>query len=439
VEQEGVDAWFDLEAESLIGKDAQDYEKSTDILDVWFDSGVTHACVLKARPELQYPADLYLEGSDQHRGWFQSSLLTSVATEARAPYRSVLTHGFTVDAKGMKMSKSQGNVVVPQKVINTLGADILRLWVASTDYRAEMSISDEILKRMADSYRRIRNTARYLLGNLAGFDPVVNRVPVEQMLALDQWALAQAGRLQEELIRAYDDFAFHIVYQKLHQYCSVDLGSFYLDVLKDRLYTTKPDSLARRSAQTAMYHILEGLARWMAPILSFTAEEIWRYAPGAREDSVFYATWHTFPATDALPEVAQPFFWDSVLAVREQVARELEKLRVYGGIGAGLDAEVDVYCDGAVSQALSSLGEELRFVFITSEARVHPLLEAPADATTASVQQGRLAIKVHPSAHGKCVRCWHHRPDVGAHPEHPQLCGRCVANAVGAGEERRFA
>ncbi len=439
VEQEGVDAWFDLEAESLIGKDAQDYEKSTDILDVWFDSGVTHACVLKVRPELQYPADLYLEGSDQHRGWFQSSLLTSVATEGRAPYRGVLTHGFTVDAKGMKMSKSLGNMVVPQKVINTLGADILRLWVASTDYRAEMSISDEILKRMADSYRRIRNTARYLLGNLAGFDPVVNRVPVEQMLALDQWALAQAGRLQEELIRAYDDFAFHIVYQKLHQYCSVDLGSFYLDVLKDRLYTTKPDSRARRSAQTAMYHILEGLVRWMAPILSFTAEEIWRCAPGVREDSVFYSTWHAFPATDALPDLAQPTFWGTVLSVREHVARELEKLRVYGGIGAGLDAEVDVYCDGALKKALSCLGDELRFVFITSEARVHSLSEAPADAAEVALSQGRLAIKVNPSAHGKCVRCWHHRPEVGAHPEHPQLCGRCVENVAGSGENRRFA
>jgi isoleucyl-tRNA synthetase len=444
VEREGVDAWFDLDPRGLLGTDAETYDKVTDILDVWFDSGVTYACVLQTRPELQYPADLYLEGSDQHRGWFQSSLLASVATHGRAPYRAVLTHGFTVDAKGMKMSKSKGNVVVPQKVINTLGADILRLWVAATDYRAEMSISDEILTRMADSYRRIRNTARYLLGNLAGFDPRVNSVALEEMLALDQWAVERARRLQDDILQAYGDFSFHLIYQKLHQFCSVDLGSFYLDVLKDRLYTTKPNSRARRSAQTAMYHILEALVRWMAPVLSFTADEIWAYAPGEREPSVFFTTWYAFPARPAKSgPLTDDALWKGILGIREQVARELEKLRVVGVVGSSLDAEVDLYVDAEWRRMLGHLGSELRFVLITSDARVHDVDARPADAIEAAVVgpqgKGSVWIKVNASDHPKCVRCWHRRADVGRDPEHPELCGRCIENVVGAGENRRIA
>jgi len=443
VEQGGVDAWFGLDPQELLGAEAGDYDKVTDILDVWFDSGVTHACVLEQRAELAYPADLYLEGSDQHRGWFQSSLLTAVATRERAPYQAVLTHGFTVDAQGMKMSKSKGNVVVPQKVIGTLGADILRLWVAATDYRAEMNISDEILKRMADSYRRIRNTARYLLANLNGFDPATQAVPVEELLALDRWALDMSARLDAQIRRAYEEFSFHLVYQRLHQFCVVELGSFYLDVLKDRMYTMASDSRGRRSAQTAMFHILEAMTRWMAPVLSFTAEEIWRYLPGERPSSVFLGGWHAVPGGGA-GEVHGEARWRSVLNLREAVARELEKARVAGVIGSSLDAEVDVYTDPSWQALLAGLGDELRFAFITSYARVQAAEPRPAEAVAVEVERhgaGRtdtLWVRVAPSAHAKCVRCWHHRADVGGHAEHPQLCGRCVANVAGRGEDRRF-
>ena len=282
IEQAGIDAWFAIDPAELLGEDAAHYDKVPDTLDVWFDSGVTHACVLTRRPELQFPADLYLEGSDQHRGWFQSSLLTSSGIHGRAPYKGVLTHGFTVDSAGQKMSKSRGNVVAPQQVMKTLGADILRLWVAATDYRAEMAVSDEIFKRTADSYRRIRNTARFLLANLAGFDPAAHALAGKDMLALDRWVVDRAAQLQREIVEAYNAYQFHLIYQKLHNFCVTDLGGFYLDVIKDRQYTTRADSVARRSAQTAMYHVLEAMVRWIAPILSFTADEIWRCMPGDR-------------------------------------------------------------------------------------------------------------------------------------------------------------
>jgi isoleucyl-tRNA synthetase len=434
VEARGIEAWFELKPEELLGAEAANYDKSSDTLDVWFDSGVTHACVLERRPELQFPADLYLEGSDQHRGWFQSSLLTSVAMRGTAPYKKVLTHGFTVDAKGRKMSKSMGNVVVPQKVINSLGADILRLWVAATDYRSEMSISDEILTRMADSYRRIRNTARYLLANIAGFEDQTP-LAVKDMLALDQWALQRAHDLQKEVLQAYEEFQFHLIYQKLHQFCVVDMGGFYLDVLKDRMYTMPVNSRGRRSAQTAMFHILEALVRWLAPVLSFTAEEIWRYLPGERSESVFLAQWHALPA---LPEGAvDPVFWCDIIGARQAVSKELEKLRVAGDIGSSLGAEVDIYCDAAWQERLSRLGDELRFVFITSYARVHSLDAKPAEAAETEIKG--LFVRARPSAHPKCIRCWHYRDDVGAHAEHPELCGRCVQNVAGAGETRSFA
>jgi isoleucyl-tRNA synthetase len=436
VAQKGIDAWFELRAEELLGAEAAQYGKISDTLDVWFDSGVTHACVLERREGLHFPAELYLEGSDQHRGWFQSSLLTSVAMRGCAPYRAVLTHGFTVDAKGMKMSKSKGNVVAPQKVIKMLGADILRLWVAATDYRAEMSISDEILTRMADSYRRVRNTMRYLLANLHGFDPA-QALPGEELLAIDRWAVSQARRLQDEILAAYESFGFHLIYQKLHQFCVVELGSFYLDVLKDRVYTMPRDSRGRRSAQTAMYHLLEGLVRWLAPILSFTADEIWPYMPGRRGPSVFLETWY-----DRWPEVGaadglDDKFWNEILAVRTAVSRELERLRIAGGIGSSLDAEVDLYCESALAARLGRLGDELRFVFIASYARVHDSDARPREAVATDVKG--LYVKVAPSDHPKCVRCWHHREDVGRHKDHPLICGRCVENAAGAGEARRYA
>jgi len=439
IERGGIDAWFDLDPAELLGPEASDYLKMTDTLDVWFDSGTTHASVLERRPELYFPADLYLEGSDQHRGWFQSSLLASVAMRGVAPYKGLLTHGFTVDAQGRKMSKSLGNVIAPQKVVNSLGADVLRLWVAATDYRGEMNVSDEILKRMADSYRRMRNTARFLLANLHGFDPATHRVSPERMLALDRWIVDRARRLQEEILEAYDHYVFHLIYQKIHNFCSVDLGSLYLDIIKDRQYTTGRDSVARRSAQTAMYHILEALTRWLAPILSFTAEEIWRRLPGERGPSVFLTTWYDgwFAVGDAEPLNAA--YWERLLAVREAVGKELEKLRVAGGIGSGLDAEVDLYCDGALAEDLGRIGDELRFFLITSYARVQPWATRPAEAAEVQANGQPLAIRAAPSARAKCVRCWHHRADVGQDAEHPELCGRCVENVFGAGEERWFA
>ncbi len=438
MEEGGIDAWFELDPAELLGPEAEQYHKSTDILDVWFDSGVTHECVLRRREELGFPADMYLEGSDQHRGWFQSSLLTSVAIHGRAPYRQVLTHGFTVDEKGYKMSKSRGNVVAPQQVMDRLGADVLRLWVAATDYRGEMAVSDEILKRTADAYRRLRNTARYLLANMTGFDPERHMVPHERMLALDRWAVDRAWQLQQAVVAAYDNYQFHQVYQKVHNFCAVDMGGFYLDVIKDRQYTCQTDSLARRSAQSAMYHIAEALVRWLAPILSFTADEIWEYLPGKRDESVFLVTW--YEDLQALPDdlPMNRAFWDRVLQVREAVSKELERVRERGDIGSSLEAEVTLYCDDSLAELLGRLGDELRFVLITSKAAVRPLDQAPATAVAAETLSG-LKIVVEPSPHPKCVRCWHRREDVGSHPEHPELCRRCVDNVVGGGEVRRYA
>jgi isoleucyl-tRNA synthetase len=437
VEEKGMDAWFELDASELLGSESQDYEKVGDTLDVWFDSGVTHACVLEAREELGLPADLYLEGSDQHRGWFQSSLLTSVAMRGTAPYRMVLTHGFTVDAEGKKMSKSRGNVVAPQQVVGSLGADILRLWVAATDYRAEMSVSDEILKRIADSYRRMRNTARYLLANLNGFDPAIDTVPAEKMLALDRWAMDRAFLLQEEILKAYEDYNFHLIYQRVHNFCVMDMGAIYLDIIKDRQYTTPTDSRARRSAQTAMYHIAEALVRWFAPILSFTADEVWHYLPGKRSESVFLATWYEGLTPLAEDAPLGRIFWSTVLAAREAVAKELERVRVEGRIGSSLDAEVDLYAEEALYHTLTQFGDELHFVLITSYARVHPAQQRPSKAL--ETEMPGLWVGVTPSDYPKCVRCWHHREDVGVHLDHPELCGRCVENVEGAGEQRDFA
>ena len=439
VESDGIDAWFELNAEDLLGADADQYEKVVDTLDVWFDSGVTHFAVLRQNPELAFPADLYLEGSDQHRGWFQSSLLTSVAMNGQAPYRTVLTHGFTVDAEGRKMSKSIGNVVAPQKIFNSLGADILRLWVASTDYSGEMTVSDVILKRSADAYRRMRNTARFLLANLNGFDPARDVLAVEEMLSLDRYALTAARELQQRIIKAYRDYAFHRVYQLVHNFCAVEMGSFYLDIIKDRQYTTQADSRARRSAQTAMYHIVEALARWLMPILSFTAEDIWQHIPGPRGDSVLLEEWYSVPGVD--DEIMGQDYWARIIAVREAVSKELEKLRAAGDIGSSLAAEVDLYCDDELYSDLERLGDELRFVLITSYARIHSATAKAIDAVDATLDGSDrfLAIRVSASQHRKCVRCWHQREDVGNHTDHPELCSRCVINVAGAGEQRQFA
>ncbi len=435
VEQDSIDAWFDLDPRELLGDEAEAYEKVTDILDVWVDSGMMHYCVLEKHPELRVPADLYLEGSDQHRGWFQSSLLTSVAIRDAAPYKAVLTHGFTVDAQGRKMSKSLGNVVAPQKVVNTLGADVLRLWVAATDYRAEIAVSDEILKRTADSYRRMRNTLRFLLANLNGFDPQKHQVAPADMLSLDRWVLERARALQETVRQAYEDFEFHVIYQKVHNFCVVDLGSFYLDVIKDRQYTTQRDSLARRSCQTALYHIAEAMTRWLAPVLSFTMEEVWEYLPGARPMSVFMATWYDIPGS---AKDVTDVDWETVLHVRQVVSRLLEKLRKEGVIGSSLDADVTLYAEDELRGKLEALGEELRFALITSYAELKPAAERPEDAFSDPEVAG-LWVSGKRVPYAKCVRCWHLREDVGSNPEHPEICGRCVENVAGKGEERRYA
>jgi isoleucyl-tRNA synthetase len=437
MERHGIDAWFDLDSSELLGDDAEHYEKVTDTLDVWFDSGVTHECVLHQREGLNWPADLYLEGSDQHRGWFQSSLLTAIGTQDTAPYREVLTHGFTVDGEGRKMSKSLGNIIPADKAMKDLGADVLRLYVSAADYRNEISASDEIFKRTADAYRRIRNTARFLLANLAGFDPQTDALPIEQLLPLDRWILGQAHALQSDLRTAYDEYQFHHVYHRLHNFCSGELGGFYLDIIKDRQYTTASDSLPRRSAQTSLFHLAEALCRWIAPILSFTAEELWENMPGERVDSVFLSQWYAMlPA----PETEGPLsadFWSEMMSVRQQVNKALELAREQGNLRGSLDAAVSLYADGPLSERLRSLGDELRFVLITSEATVVETNSAPDGAVDAEGMA--LRIQVEPAVSKKCERCWHRRPDVGEHSAHPTLCGRCVTNIDGPGEVREFA
>ncbi len=437
VEDKGIEAWFELDKADLLGDDVEQYEKMQDTLDVWFDSGVTHACVLNRREQLTFPADLYLEGSDQHRGWFQSSLLASIAMNDVAPYKAVLTHGFTVDANGKKMSKSSGNVVAPQTVMKSLGADVLRLWVSATDYRGEMTVSDEILKRAADVYRRLRNTARFLLSNLDGFDPAQHTVATENMLALDRWVMDRAYGLQQEVISAYESYQFHQIYQKVHHFCAIDLGGFYLDVIKDRQYTVKEDALARRSAQTAMYHVVEALARWLAPITSYTADEIWQYLPGERGESIFLETWYQGLVELDSDSAMNREFWAKVMAVRTAVSKELEQLRGKGDIGASLNAEVELYCNDEYYAALNQLVGELQYIFITSAATVKKLDVCAADAIETELEG--IKLKVTASKHEKCVRCWHQREDVGANAEHPELCGRCVENVAGEGEQRQFA
>ncbi|HDT3151824.1 TPA: isoleucine--tRNA ligase [Morganella morganii subsp. morganii] len=438
VEEHGIQAWWDLDPRDLLGDDADFYEKVPDTLDVWFDSGSTHFAVVDARPEFHgNSADMYLEGSDQHRGWFMSSLMLSTAMKGKAPYREVLTHGFTVDGQGRKMSKSLGNTISPQDVMNKLGADILRLWVASTDYSGEIAVSDEILKRSADSYRRIRNTARFLLANLNGFNPETDMVKPEEMIVADRWAVGRALAAQADILKSYEAYDFHEVVQRLMQFCSVEMGSFYLDIIKDRQYTAKSDGLARRSCQTALFHIAEALVRWMAPIMSFTADEIWNVMPGKRPQYVFTEEWYDglfgLNAQDSMNDD----YWATLLAVRGEVNKVLEQARADKLIGGSLEAAVTLYADDALAAQLNSLGNELRFVLLTSQADVKPLSAAPESAVNSELDGLRIGFG---KAEGsKCPRCWHYATDIGQDSEHPELCGRCVTNVAGNGEERKFA
>ena len=425
VEQGGIEAWSRMSAEDILGaEDAPHYVKSNDILEVWFDSGSTFWHVLRGTHPTEHhetgpEADLYLEGHDQHRGWFHSSLLLSSAIFGRAPYRGLLTHGFTVDGQGKKMSKSLGNTVAPQQVSQKMGAEIIRLWVAASDYSGDIAIDEKILARVVDSYRRIRNTLRFLLANTSDFDPAKNAVAHDELFEVDRYALSRAAELQAEILAHYEAYEFHPVVAKLQQYCSEDLGGFYLDVLKDRLYTTAPDSHARRSAQTALYHITQAMLRWMAPFLSFTAEEAW--AVVGNSESIFLETYSDLPAADA----ALAAKWSRLLDIRALANKEIEAVREQGQVGSSLQANLAITAPAGDLQLLQSLGEDLKFIFITSQVSL-----AQGDA---------LAIRVSPATASKCERCWHYRDDVGSHAEHPTLCGRCVSNLYGAGEAREFA
>ncbi|MFI4919562.1 MAG: isoleucine--tRNA ligase [Legionellales bacterium] len=432
IEHSGINAWFALDTADLLGEDAQNYDKITDTIDVWLDSGVSHFSVLKQNKALDFPADVYFEGSDQHRGWFNSSLTTAVAMYGVAPYKTVLTHGYTVDAEGKKLSKSKGNYVALDKMVSQYGADILRLWVASTDYRHEVSISEEIIKRNADAYRRIRNTARFLLANLCDFEPEQDSVQPLEMLELDRWALRRCQLLQEEILVAYEQFQFHVIYQKIHNFCAVDMGSFYLDLIKDRQYTTAQKSLARRSCQTAMYHIIQAFTLWLAPILSFTAEEIWQSLPGTNNESIFIGSWY-----DAWPPIADVNMddWEQLYVIRDEVNKALEETRKQGIIGSALAAEVTLYADANVMPKLTRLGEELRFLLITSGAKVEPMSHAPAGLVASEYG---ISIAVAASTYEKCARCWHRRADVGQDHQHPELCLRCVGTISGVDEVRQF-
>ncbi|KPN72488.1 isoleucine--tRNA ligase [Neisseria sp. 83E34] len=426
IEQKGIEAWFALDKHELLGEEAEQYEKLSDTMDVWFDSGSTHFSVLRRREELVWPADLYLEGSDQHRGWFQSSMLTGCSTVGRAPYKQLLTHGFVVDQNGRKMSKSLGNVVAPQEVYNEFGADILRLWTASTDYSGELAISKEILKRVTESYRRIRNTLSFLFANLSDFHPMDDAVPQDQMVEIDRYAMVLVRRLQERLAGDYyPRYAFHFAVKDIVAFCSEDLGAFYLDILKDRLYTTKADSHARRSAQTALYHITRSLVLLISPILCFTAEEAWDIIGGGEEDSVLFHTLHEFPAMNEKSEAELVRKWEAVRQAREAVTAAIEPLRVDKTVGSSLQAEVEITAPEELAGYLKALGDELRFVLLVSKATVNKGSEL---SVIAKVSNGE-----------KCERCWHYTDDIGAVAGHSTICKRCAGNIDGEGEHRDYA
>lgn len=446
IEQEGIEGWFNREVSDFLPPDeAAQYSAVRDTLDVWFDSGTTHYAVLAQRNELRDPADLYLEGSDQHRGWFQTSLLTSVAMHGRAPYKALLTHGFTVDENGRKLSKSLGNYIPIDDIIKQLGADGLRLYVASSDYRYEVTASKEIFNRVSDSYRRIRNTLRFLLANLNGFVPSRDALPVDELIALDQYILQRANIVQQQIIQAYHDMNFHVVVSHLTQFCINDLGSFYLDIIKDRQYTTKADSQARRSAQTALYHVVQAFVRWMSPILSFTAQEAWGLILEQHEPYVFTAEWYTLPTVDHMAiDDAQ---WQQLMVVKTAVNKAIEKARADKLVGSNLSAHVSLWATPTLKAILDKLGDELRFLLISSQVDVHALDSALQPQNTAqdniqdTVQDGEVVrVEISAAQGTKCARCWHVLPDVNTHAGHPGLCSRCIINLPsGRGEVRKYA
>lgn len=438
IDKEGVDGWHKLAIKDILGEEAKDYVKSQHILDVWFDSGTTHYSVLRQRDELEYPATMYLEGSDQHRGWFQSSMLSGTAMDGKAPYKEVLTHGFTVDSEGHKMSKSLGNIIEPSEVINRLGADVLRWWIISSDYTNEMVISQDILNSSGDVYRKLRNTMRFLLANLHDFDPTKDLVEPNKMLSLDQWLIAESLELQEQLKQDFYNYSYPVACRKIHSFCVRELGGFYLDIIKDRQYTIYKDNLARRSAQTAIFKTLEALTRWLMPILTFTAEEIWQHMPGKRSETILTEEWYDglFSLED-VDSLCNKDEWKQILAVKEQVNRVIEEKRNANIIGAALESEVTLFCDEELMSTLAKLEDELKFFLITSGAKLQPLADATdADATG----MNNLKVKVQPITGGKCVRCWHRfsdASDLGQDAKHPELCNRCVSNLKAPGESRK--
>ncbi len=435
IEQEGIDGWYNRDAAEFIDADAEQYNAVRDTLDVWFDSGTTHYAVLREREELTDPADLYLEGSDQHRGWFQSSLLTSVAINQRAPYKGLLTHGFVVDEKGRKMSKSLGNIITPQEIIKDMGADGLRFWIASADYRYEMTAGKEIFNRASDGYRRIRNTLRFLLANLNGFKPSTDCLAVDDLIALDQYILQRAVEVQKTIQQAYEDMNFHIVTNALTNFCINDLGGFYLDIIKDRQYTTKADSQARRSAQTALYHLVQAFVRWMSPILSFTAQEAWPLIPEQSEKYVFTAEWYDIPVPSTANLISEAD-WQTLITVKSAVNKQIETARNAKLIGSNLSAKVELWANAELKTVLDQFADELRFVLITSTVIVKDFDAAQGEATDLD----GLRVQVSAAEGEKCVRCWHVLPDVNTHSAHLGLCARCIINLPsGQGEERKYA
>lgn len=440
IEEKGIQAWWDLKNEDILeSEDIAHYEKVNDIMDVWFDSGVTHYSVLAQRKVFRgkLPADLYLEGSDQHRGWFQTSLLSSIGMNGKAPYKKVLTHGFTVDGHGKKMSKSLGNTIAPNDVVSKLGADILRLWVASTDYTGEQAVSNEILNRSADAYRRIRNTARFLLSNLHDFNPVNDLIDFNEMIALDRWAISKTNEFQNKIIKAYSDFNFHDVTQLILHFCSIEMGSFYLDIIKDRQYTAKKNSIAQKSCQTALYHIIESLVRWIAPILSYTADEVWENMPGKRDEYVFTGEWYLGLNTLSDHEELNSEFWSEIQVIRNIVNKEIESLRKDKVLGGSLQADVTLYADTDLKKLLMKLGDELRFVLLTSNVNVININEKSSEAK--DTELSGLSLLIKPSGGKKCERCWHYTDDVGLDSEYNDICQRCVSNIKGEGEVRNYA
>jgi isoleucyl-tRNA synthetase len=433
IEEGGIETWFSAENKKFIGNTDQ-YERITDTLDVWFDSGSTNACLSKYFKDLRFPADLYLEGSDQHRGWFQTSMLVGLAERNELPFKHVITHGFVVDAEGKKMSKSLGNVVSPQTIVNTLGADILRLWVASNEYRSEMTISDEILKRTSDTYRRIRNTARFLLSNLHDFKPELDLIPFESLVELDKWAIAKMYELQNNIIKAYDEYQFHIVTQNIHHFCSIDMGSFYLDIIKDRQYTASREGHPRRSAQSAMYHIIQALTRLMSPILCFSSDEIWDKIPGDKKE-LSLEKWYTNLQGINIKHDVNMSFWNQIQQLRAECNKLLEARRAKGEINDSLEASVTLYLKDDMYHLVSKMKDELHFILIVSNVNIEFYHYAPRDAQS-TIMDG-IKVKIEIAQGSKCKRCWQRQNTVGNSKEYPDICHRCIENITTLGGEKR--